>query len=58
MINVKGYRLLVKPRIVERTTKSGFILVIEGSDEDKLEEAGQQSRQGERSDHAHCEARQ
>lgn len=42
MINVKGYRVLVKPKEVETETESGIIVTIQGSQEEKLEKAGQQ----------------
>lgn len=42
MIKVKGYRVLVKPKEIERKTKSGIIITVAGTQEDKLEQAGQQ----------------
>jgi co-chaperonin GroES (HSP10) len=39
---MKGYRLLVKPKKIEHTSKAGLIVIVEGSAEDKLEKAGQQ----------------
>lgn len=42
MINVKGYRVLVKPKEIERKSKQGIIISVAGTQEDKLEQAGQQ----------------
>jgi len=42
MLKVKGYRVLVKPKEVEKVSKSGIIVLVEGTNETKLEEAGQQ----------------
>ena len=41
-IDVKGYRVLVKPKEVEKVSKGGIIVTVEGSQEEKLEKAGQQ----------------
>ena len=42
MINMKGYRLLVKPKKVETVSPGGIITLLEGTNEERLEEAGQQ----------------
>ncbi len=42
MINVKGYRVLVKLKEIERVSDGGIIVSIEGTREDRLEQAGNQ----------------
>jgi len=42
MINVKGYRVLVKPDELEKVSKGGIIVTVSGTNEERLEKAGQQ----------------
>ena len=42
MLEAKGYRLLVKAKEVERVSEGGIIVSIEGSKEDRMEQAGNQ----------------
>jgi co-chaperonin GroES (HSP10) len=42
MMEVKGYRILVKAKEIERTSKGGIIISVEGTNEDKLEQNGNQ----------------
>jgi len=42
MIKVRGYRILVKPKEIEHMSKGGIITTVPGTQEDKLEKAGQQ----------------
>lgn len=42
MIKMRGYRLLVKPKKIETVSSGGIVVVLEGTNEERLEEAGQQ----------------
>ena len=42
MLNIKGYRILVQPKEIETVSSGGIVITLEGTNEAKLEEAGQQ----------------
>ena len=42
MLEMRGYRLLVKPKEIERVSEGGIIISVEGTNEDRLEQAGNQ----------------
>ena len=42
MLKIQGYRLLVKAKEIERVSKGGIILNVEGTNDDKLEQTGNQ----------------
>tara|TARA_R110000868_G_scaffold292874_2_gene553387 strand:- start:283 stop:612 length:330 start_codon:yes stop_codon:yes gene_type:complete len=42
MLTVKGYRLLVKAKEIERVSGGGIIISVEGTNQDRLEQTGNQ----------------
>jgi co-chaperonin GroES (HSP10) len=42
MMKVKGYRILVKAKEIKRESDGGIILSVEGTNEDRLEQNGNQ----------------
>lgn len=42
MMQVKGYRILVKAIEIKRTSEGGIILSVEGTNEDRMEQNGNQ----------------
>ena len=42
MLEARGYRILVKAKEIERVSEGGIIVRVEGSQEDRLEQAGNQ----------------
>ncbi len=42
MIDVQGYRILVKAKEIERVSAGGIIVSVEGTNEDRLEQTGNQ----------------
>jgi len=42
MLEIRGYRLLIKPREIERVSSGGIIVSVEGTNDDKLEQSGNQ----------------
>lgn len=42
MMQVRGYRILVKPKEIKRKSDGGIIISIEGMNEDRLEQSGNQ----------------